>query len=116
MEPQIDIFVKVNQYLDKKISFQELEDWIVDHLFYFIYSPNNTAKDLAGIIELSLAEMSNGHLSEEEFRERIHNFIMHTSTIIYNLSNQWADSGMSSHVTHLSYSIGEAVSSSFEYK
>ena len=79
MEATPDIFSKVSDYLEYRITLEELEDWLVRNLGLFLSPPSKEAPDdaseLAGTIELGLAEMSKGHRTEEEFRALVGEFI-----------------------------------------
>lgn len=69
----------VQRYLAKQLDLRGLEDWIVSHWGDLL--PPSSASELAGILELGLAEMSSGHLSETEFRELIAQFFRPTIAI-----------------------------------
>lgn len=79
MEATPDIFGKVSDYLEYRITLEQLEDWLVRNLGLFLSPPSKEAPDdaseLAGTIELGLAEMSKGHRTEEEFRALVGEFI-----------------------------------------
>lgn len=64
-----EIYVNAIKYLNKEFSLAELENWIVSNLDILLLLPEGLERDLAGEIELGLAEMTNGHLDEHEFRE-----------------------------------------------
>ena len=81
MDSTSEIFRKVFQYLDGKINVEDIEDWLVPHLYEFLTLPPCSASELAGVIELSLAEMSNGQCSEEEFRSLLKKYVLEHNTI-----------------------------------
>lgn len=66
-----DLLDKVNQYLDKQISFSELEEWLVPREPSLLRESESDDSDIIGAIELGLAEMSAGIRSEEEVRDLI---------------------------------------------
>ena len=70
-----NIFEKVSDYLENVITLEELEDWMAPNLGLFLSLPPNDASELAGAIELGLAEMTKGHRTEEEFKTLIKEFI-----------------------------------------
>lgn len=86
MEATPDIFKKVYDYLEYSITLEELEDWLVRNLGLFISPPSEDAPDdaseIAGTLELGLAEMSKGHRTEEEFRALVEEFIRNRDFII----------------------------------
>ena len=81
MDLTSEIFRKVFQYLDSKIDVEDIEDWLVPHLYEFLTLPPCSASELAGVIELSLAEMSNGQCSEEDFRSLLKKYVLEHNTI-----------------------------------
>jgi hypothetical protein len=80
-----DVFNKVFQYLDGKISVEDIEDWFVPHLYEFLALPPCGASELAGIVELGLAEMSSGQSSEEDFRSLLKKYIREHDTITIDI-------------------------------
>ena len=72
----------VDRYLQKNITVEELEDWIVARFqLFFSLPPSSTSEFVAGI-ELGLAEMSNGSRTEEEFRNMLRELLRQVDTII----------------------------------
>lgn len=66
---------KTQDYLEKKISLKDFEKWFVPLLPLIFSLPKSFVTDLANTIELGLAEMSDGILSEEQFRATILDFL-----------------------------------------
>jgi hypothetical protein len=85
MDLTSEIFRKVFQYLDNKISVEDIEDWFVPHLYEFLTLPPCGASELAGVVELGLAEMSNGQCSEEDFRSLLKKYIREHDTITIDM-------------------------------
>ena len=85
MDLTSEIFSKVFQYLDGKISLEDIEDWLVPHLYEFLTLPPCSAAELAGIVELGLAEMSRGQSSEEDFRSLLKKYIREHDTITIDM-------------------------------
>jgi len=80
-----EIFGKVFQYLDGKINVEDIEDWLVPHLYEFLTLPPCSASELAGVIELGLAEMSSGRCSEDDFRSLLKEYIREHDTITIDM-------------------------------
>ncbi len=60
----------VRQYLRNEIDLEALEDSAAQHIHLpASLPPNTTVVQLLGAIELSLAELSNGDITEPELRE-----------------------------------------------
>lgn len=81
MDLTSEIFRKVFQYLDSKIDVEDIEDWLVPHLYEFLTLPPCSASELAGVIELGLAEMSSGQCAEEDFRSLLKKYVVDHNTI-----------------------------------
>ena len=58
-------------YLDKKITLQQLEEWLVPLLPSFAHEQTSSDADLAAIIMDGLAEISDGVTSEDEFSNEL---------------------------------------------
>ena len=58
MDLTSEIFRKVFQYLDDRISLEDIEGWLVPHLYELLILAPCSASELAGVIELGLAEIS----------------------------------------------------------
>jgi hypothetical protein len=80
-----EIFSKVFQYLDGKISVEDIEDWLVPHLYEFLTLHPCSAVELAGVLELGLAEMSSRQCSEDEFRSLLKKYIQEHDTITIDM-------------------------------
>ena len=80
-----EVFRKVSQYLNGKISLEDVEDWLVSHLYEFLTLPPCSASELAGTIELGLAEMSSGQCSEDDFRSLLEKYIREHDTITIDI-------------------------------
>lgn len=70
-----EIYKKVIQYLNNEISLSQFEDWFLPNLGQILSLPSCPAVDLAGDIELGLAEMSDGNLTESAFRSVMRNIL-----------------------------------------
>ena len=61
----------VYSYLDQEITVEDLEDWLIPQLPFLLSLPKSSLFDLVATIELGLAEMNSGALSEEAFRDML---------------------------------------------
>jgi hypothetical protein len=66
---------QVYDFLQGRITRVELEDWIVPRLHILFADLDSPEADLAAAVELGLAEMSDGLIDEEEFRNELHDVI-----------------------------------------
>lgn len=71
----LDIFEKVQKYLDGDAGLSDLEDWMVAHLGQLLSLPPDPARELTGVVELGLAEMSNSQIDEAQFRQQLEEFV-----------------------------------------
>lgn len=76
------LFILVGRYIEGAISANELQDWLVPRLESFIDSPKPSVKQMVGVVELGLAELSLGHLTEDEFRARLRASMTSMATVI----------------------------------
>lgn len=70
-----EIYKKVIEYLNNEIPLAGLENWLLSNLGQILSLPPCLARELAGDIELSLAEMSEDNLTESEFRSVMRNIL-----------------------------------------
>jgi len=66
-----DLMSVVYDYLDHALSLEQLEDWIVPRLPLVFEVADSPLAKLAGTIELGFAEIGEGLIDEEEFRNRL---------------------------------------------
>jgi hypothetical protein len=73
MTTGIDLVIRASlvRYLSDDISLAEFEGWFVPVAWGIERTGNRDAIELAGEIELRLAEFSNGHWSEPELRSKL---------------------------------------------
>ena len=84
----LEFFEKIYSYLEETISLRDLEDWLVPRLPLLFSLPKSSMTDLISTIELGLAEMSSGTLSEEEFRNRVWDYLRTLQTVTFHLEAQ----------------------------
>lgn len=70
-----ELIIKVYSYLRGGITLKSLEEWLVPRLPLLLSLPRSLISDLVATIELGLAEMSSGALSEEAFRRELEEFM-----------------------------------------
>jgi hypothetical protein len=68
MSTSIEIFSKVNEYVEGRINLREMEYWLANRLPIYLLNPDSTAAGLAGAIELGLAEIQAGIRSERSLK------------------------------------------------
>lgn len=71
---ETDLFREVVRYLRRKITLHDLEDWLGNRTAYFLSAPPSPAVELAGTIELELAELSLGYQTEDGLRRTLSQF------------------------------------------
>ena len=77
-----DIRKNLANYLAKKISLSEFEDWFVQNSWDSQKTGNLELRELVHTIELRLSEFSSGHLTEQELREELLPFVTLISTSV----------------------------------
>jgi hypothetical protein len=63
-----EIRTHLGRYLSGKSSLRQLREWFDVETWGLAAEPDSPVRQLAGEIELRLAEFTNGHLSETELR------------------------------------------------
>lgn len=83
---------KVLDLNEKKITVEELEEWIVPHLPMFISDPDSGDADLAAAIELGLAELASDIRTYENFVGYLLR-VMQDNTVVYTVYPTTTSSG-----------------------
>lgn len=73
-----------DDYLERNISLEQLEEWFVPRLPFFFKPPYSSASELATEIEVGLAEISDKTLTEEAFRNSLTDFFNKQTTFVLN--------------------------------
>jgi hypothetical protein len=77
-----ELYKKLIQYLNDEISLTQFEDWFLSNFGQIINLPDCPPRDLAGDIQLALAEMSNGDRTETEMKGLIRGLIESSDIVI----------------------------------
>jgi len=78
-----EIRERINNYIEDKISLQELEEWIVAKMPALIYDPLSVESNLAAAVELCLAEYAEGIRDEERVRQYLRAALLeHRVTVV----------------------------------
>jgi len=103
-----DLLSMVYEYLEHAISLEELEDWVIYHLPLLFQIPDSPVARLAAAIELGLAEIGDGVVDEEEFRNVLEAAVRKEVTLsfFYPADMPISESTSSNEVQHHSVSIG----------
>lgn len=84
MTTSTDIYSKVTDYIDHNITLHELESWIVFMLPTYLSNPASGAAMLAGRVELGLAEINAGIMTERLLRKQLKEFVpTPTKSLLY---------------------------------
>jgi hypothetical protein len=82
VDPSLDIFGVTHRYLERDLTLDDLQEWLVPRLGAFLVDPHSTASELAGLLELCFADTAAGEADENELRDLIDDFIRTNSTIV----------------------------------
>lgn len=63
-----DLWDKIHQYVQSKITLEQLEDWFAPRWPDLLDHPGTPDAKVAGLVELGLAEMNDHILTEDEFK------------------------------------------------
>lgn len=76
-----DLLSAVYEFLEDRITLDELEDWVATRFPELFRIPQSPAAKLAATIELGLAEMSDSLIDEDDFRSELRNAVQQYTTI-----------------------------------
>jgi len=72
---------KVFEFVESSITINQLEEWLVPRLSWFLRDPNSTDADVVAAIELGLSETSSNIKTIEEFRDDLRRVLRENNTI-----------------------------------
>lgn len=75
MSTSIEIFSRVNDYIERRMTLRQLESWLICVLPTYLSNPDSAAAELAGTIELGLAEIQAGIRKERSLRRLLSQYI-----------------------------------------
>jgi hypothetical protein len=64
----LELRAQLSRYLNSITTLEDFRDWFDDETWGLAAEPDSPARQIAGEIELRIAEFTNGHLSESELR------------------------------------------------
>ena len=67
----LELWQLASQFVESRLTIEQLEDWLVPRLPAIMQSPDSADADFAAVIELGLAEMSDGMLDDAQLREEL---------------------------------------------
>lgn len=63
-----ELYSKLSEYLEKRISLRDLESWLVPRLPVYLDAPSSPAGQLVGAVELLVTELHSGLRTERSVR------------------------------------------------
>jgi hypothetical protein len=72
---------KLLDFVEGKITTEQLEDWLVPRLPGFLASPDTADSDVIAAVELGLAEMADGIRTMAEFRDLLRDTLREQSSV-----------------------------------
>lgn len=99
----------IYRYLDRAITLEQLEDWVISQLPVLFQIPDSVVARLAAAIELGLAEIGDGMIEEEGFRDLLQAGVVQEVTLSFFYPTEIAisESTSSNEAQHRSVSIGQ---------
>jgi len=88
-----ELYERIFRYLNDEISVTQFEDWFLPNFGQIINLPDCPPRDLAGDIQLALAEMSNGDRTEAEMKGLIRGLIGSSDIVICESAPYSASAG-----------------------
>ncbi len=77
-----DFFEMVRSYVRGEISLDELDQWIVERLPSFAPPRQDAVSELAGLIQLSAFEVSQGHRDAQDVRSLVEEYLRRREPIV----------------------------------
>ena len=74
---------RLSDYLRRRITLNEFEDWLVQQSWNMHRDSDELAQQLVGSIELRLAEYSDDHLSDEGLDRELYGLIAPSIAVAY---------------------------------
>lgn len=71
MNSYLTLASTIRGYVQRQVTLRELEEWLVPRLPIFLENPDTEVGMLAGAIELNLAELQAGIITERTLRSRL---------------------------------------------
>lgn len=76
-----DLRDKILEFVESSITANQLEEWLVPRLSWFLQDQNSTDADVVAAIELGLSETSSHIKTLEEFRDDLRRVLLENNTI-----------------------------------
>lgn len=83
-----DIRDRLAQYLRGELTLRSFQEWFIRETWDIQNSEPQYILDLAYSIKLKLAEYTNGHLTEDDLRKALRQYVEHF-TMVLPLYNGW---------------------------
>lgn len=77
-----EIIEKVNQVIEGKTSIEELEEWLVPRLPFYVKVPVSPDANAVAFIELDLAELNAGIQTLTEFRLSLQQMLQENDIVV----------------------------------
>jgi len=84
--PSGEVFGEVERYLRHETTLHDLHQWMARHTGWTMTAPRDDGTQLAGLIELDLAEIAHGHATEEDLYDDLLQFLASHKRLYLNLS------------------------------
>lgn len=81
MDEALDIFRITRDYLERRLSLDAVQEWLVPRLGIYLGDIGSTGADLAGVLELGFADVAAGEASEDELRNSLDAFIRENAVV-----------------------------------
>lgn len=94
-----NFYGQVFKYVNDQLSLEKFEHWLVGALDQLLSTPWQEVHEFVNTIELSRAEMSQGHRTEAEFKEALRQFLRTHPTVAAEFGGPMSLTTASSSVT-----------------
>lgn len=73
---------QIVRFLDRMISFESFEDWILGHIQAASKSKDSETRALINQLDCLLIELEEHNLTDEEFQDSVFSLLQHSETLV----------------------------------
>lgn len=77
---RLSFYGRVNDYLNGALPLRDLEDWVLQYDPALLRVPSSDVAQLAGIVALGITDIHHQHISEDDLKAEISDFMRRLPT------------------------------------
>jgi hypothetical protein len=79
---------QLSRYLENEITLDQFRDWFDDATWGLAAEPDSPLRRMAGTVELRIAELTNGHLTEDELCSLLRPLVPGRASVVESMDFQ----------------------------